>query len=87
VKYIIIAAVVSISAASAGAGIVYWRATEYHDVAWYRANIEAMRAKTAVCNDNPGLIASDPNCVNAEKASIEQSFDDFKARADALPWH
>ena len=86
-KYIIIAAVVSISVASAVAGIVYWRATEYHDVAWYRANLDAMKAKLASCNDNPGLAAADPNCANADKAETDKSIDDFVAKANALPWH
>jgi len=87
VKYIIIASIIGLAAAAGGAGIVHWQATEYHDVAWYRANIEATKTKIAACKDNPGLAPADPGCASAGKAAMDKSIDDFIARADAKPWN
>ncbi len=85
-KYIIIVAVVGIGAASLASGVFYYRAAEYHDVAWYRANLDAMKAEVASCANNAGL-AADPNCRNAQEARANRSYDDFVAKANALPWH
>jgi hypothetical protein len=86
-KYVIIAAIIGISAGSVTAGVFYFKAAEYHDVAWYRANLDAMKVQMDICANNAGLAAGDPNCRNAAEAQTTKSYDDFIAKAAALPWH
>jgi hypothetical protein len=49
------------------------------DVAWFKANQPEMQAKLAGCNNNPGLAMSDPECMNADKASSDISIDKLLA--------
>lgn len=39
-----------------------------HDVAWWKAHMDELNTELKKCENNPGDLNNDPNCVNAEDA-------------------
>lgn len=37
-------------------------------VSWYKSHLDEAQAMAKKCADNPGELAKDPNCVNANEA-------------------
>jgi hypothetical protein len=48
-----------------------------HDVAYYRANPDARRAKLADCRNDRGKLAATPNCINALAADADATSQRF----------
>jgi len=46
-------------------------------VTWFEAHQDEMRAKVALCDDNPGLGQHDTECPNALAAKLDVGFDNF----------
>ena len=44
-------------------------------VTWFTEHQDEMRAKAALCNDNPGVGQHDPECTNALAAKSDVGFD------------
>ena len=42
-----------------------------HDVAYWKANKQALEAKIAECKNNPAIAQNDGNCINAFAARSE----------------
>lgn len=46
-------------------------------VTWFKDHSAERKQKLALCRDNPGLGQLDPECLNAEHAASEVSFEAF----------
>lgn len=42
-------------------------------VKWYQDHPEERKAMLDRCNDNPGQLRNDPNCINAKRAALSMS--------------
>lgn len=42
-------------------------------VKWYQEHPEERKAMLDRCNDNPGQLRNDPNCINAIRAALSMS--------------
>ena len=52
-------------------------AEEVKTADWYLANIPEMKKMVTKCKNNPGELATTPNCINAMAASEKKSSQDF----------
>lgn len=46
---------------------------EVMGVEWYKTHPEERKMMLARCNDNPGELRNDPNCINAKRAALTLS--------------
>jgi hypothetical protein len=51
-------------------------------ISWYMANTDARKATIARCDNDPGHLANDPDCINAKKADNQAGLDNFKSGLD-----
>jgi hypothetical protein len=63
---------------------------EVRTVDWYLANQDALKAKEAECQNNPGVMGPTPNCINAASARHsllvkEQTRETFK-KLEPIDW-
>ena len=46
---------------------------EAKTVKWYTEHPAERKAQLDICNDNPGVLKDDPNCINAGQSLIQNS--------------
>jgi hypothetical protein len=51
-------------------------------ISWYMAHETERKARIAVCDNDPGHLKDDPDCINAKKADNQAGVNDFKAGVD-----
>ena len=53
-----------------------------HTIDWYKRNEDARKTVIKRCDNDPGELQNDPDCINAKKADNEAGVDDFKKGVD-----
>jgi hypothetical protein len=53
-----------------------------HAIDWYMANDDARKTVIATCDNDPGHLANDPDCINAKKADNQVGVDNVKRGMD-----
>jgi len=56
-------------------------------VSWYADHQQERAQQQLACMDNPGQLASDPDCVNAQEASVEIALRAARTRTGPLDPH
>jgi hypothetical protein len=53
-------------------------------VTWYADNPQARARVQLACLDDPGHLASNPDCINAQQASVEVALREARSRTAAM---
>ncbi len=53
-----------------------------HAIDWYMANDDARKTVIATCDNDPGHLQNDPDCINAKKADNQVGVDNVKKGVD-----
>jgi hypothetical protein len=63
---------------------------EVRTVDWYLANRDALKAKEAECQNNPGIMGPTPNCINAASARhsllVEEQTRETVQKLEPIDW-
>ena len=51
-------------------------------ISWYMAHTDERKARIQVCDNDPGHLTNDPDCINAKKADNQAGVNDFKSGVD-----
>ncbi len=51
-------------------------------ITWYMAHNDERKTMIAHCDDDPGHLKDDPDCINAKKADNQAGVNDFKSGVD-----
>ena len=51
-------------------------------ISWYIQHTTERKARIQVCDNDPGHLANDPDCINAKKADNQAGVNDFKQGVD-----
>jgi hypothetical protein len=51
-------------------------------ISWYMAYTDARKATIARCDNDPGHLSNDPDCINAKKADNQVGLNNFKGGLD-----
>ncbi len=51
-------------------------------ISWYMAHTDERKARIKICDDDPGHLENDPDCINAKKADNQAGVNDFKSGLD-----
>lgn len=59
-------------------------AAEPHTVSWYADHPQARAQVQLACFDDPGRLGRDPDCVNAQQASVEVALRQARSRTGTM---
>lgn len=72
------------AAFAAGHAVPASAPTPPRTVSWYADNPKARAAMQLACIDDPGRLGSTPDCINAERASVEVALRAARSRTGTL---